>query len=63
MKVGDLVKGDLVKVHLLKDGTWYPALGVFMGYQGRKDGYTSHSYVSADGRNLRFESWDVKAVK
>jgi len=33
------------------------------GYQGRKDGYTSHSYVYADGRNLRFESWDVKAVK
>jgi len=55
--------GDLVRVHLLKDGTWYPAIGVFMGYQGRKDGNTSHSFVHADGRNLRFESWDVKAVK
>ena len=63
MKVGDLVKGDLVKVHLLKDGTWYPVIGVFMGYQERKDGYTSHSFVHAGGRNLRFESWDVKAVK
>ena len=55
--------GDLVKVHLLNDLDWREALGVFMGYQGRKDGYTSHSYVYADGRNLRFESWDVKAVK
>jgi len=55
--------GDLVRVHLLNDLDWREALGVFMGYQGRKDGYTSHSYVYADGRNLRFESWDVKAVK
>ena len=63
MRVGDLVKGDLVKVHLLKDGTWYPALGVFMGYQGRKDGYISHSFVFVEGKKLRFESIDVKAIK
>tara|TARA_R110000796_G_scaffold26187_1_gene73017 strand:- start:1306 stop:1482 length:177 start_codon:yes stop_codon:yes gene_type:complete len=55
--------GDLVKVHLLNDLDWREALGVFMGYQGRKDGHTSHSFVYADGRNLRFESMDVKAVK
>ena len=55
--------GDLVKVHLLNDLDWYPAIGVFMGYQSRKDGYTSHSFVFVEGKRLRFESWDVKAVK
>ena len=55
--------GDLVKVHLLNDLDWHEALGVFMGYQGRKDGYTSHSFVFVEGKRLRFESWDVKAVK
>ena len=55
--------GDLVKVHLLNDLDWREALGVFMGYQCRKDGYTSHSFVFVDGKRLRFESWDVKAVK
>ena len=55
--------GDLVRVHLLKDGTWYPAIGVFMGYQSRKDGHTSHSFVFVEGKRLRFESMDVKAVK
>jgi len=55
--------GDLVRVHLLNDLDWYPALGVFMGYQGRKDGYTSHSFVFVEGKKLRFESIDVKAIK
>jgi hypothetical protein len=34
-----------------------------MGYHGRKDGYTSHSFVFVEGKRLRFESMDVKAVK
>jgi len=55
--------GDLVRVHLLNDLDWYPALGVCMGYQDRKDGYTSHSFVFVEGKNLRFESIDVKAIK
>ena len=55
--------GDLVKVHLLSDLEWREALGVFMGYQGRKDGYTSHSFVFVEGKRLRFESMDVKAIK
>ena len=55
--------GDLVRVHLLNDLDWYPAIGVFMGYHGRKDGYTSHSFVFVEGKKLRFETWDVKAVK
>ena len=55
--------GDLVKVYLLNDLDWREAIGVFMGYQGRKDGYTSHSFVFVEGKRLRFESWDVKAVK
>ena len=55
--------GDLVRVYLLNDLDWHPALGVFMGYQGRKDGYTSHSFVFVEGKNRRFETMDVKAVK
>ena len=55
--------GDLVKVHLLNDLDWREALGVFMGYHGRKDGYTSHSFVFVEGKKLRFETMDVKAVK
>ena len=55
--------GDLVKVHLLNDLDWREALGVFMGYQGRKDGHISHSFVFVEGKRLRFESMDVKAVK
>tara|TARA_R110002033_G_scaffold48300_1_gene94592 strand:- start:333 stop:509 length:177 start_codon:yes stop_codon:yes gene_type:complete len=55
--------GDLVKVHLLNDLDWREALGVFLGYQGRKDGHISHSFVFVEGKRLRFESWDVKAVK
>ena len=55
--------GDLVKVHLLSDLDWREALGVFMGYQGRKDGHISHSYVFVEGKKLRFLSMDVKAVK
>ena len=55
--------GDLVKVHLLNDLDWREALGVFMGYQGRKDGYTSHSFVFVEGKRLMFLTMDVKAVK
>ena len=55
--------GDLVKVHLLSDLDWREALGVFMGYQGRKDGHISHSFVFVEGKRLRFESMDVKAIK
>jgi hypothetical protein len=55
--------GDLVKVHLLNDLDWREALGVFIGYQGRKDGHISHSFVFVEGKRLRFESMDVKAVK
>jgi len=43
--------GDLVRVHLLNDLDWYPAIGVFMGYHGRKDGYTSHSFVFVEDKN------------
>ena len=52
--------GDLVKVHLLNDLDWYPAIGIFTGYCGV---YTSHSFVFVEGKKLKFESWDVKAVK
>ena len=52
--------GDLVKVHLLNDLDWREALGVFTGYYGTNN---SHSFVFVEGKRLRFESWDVKAVK
>ena len=52
--------GDLVKVYLLNDLDWHPALGVFLGYYGVNN---SHSYVFVDSNKLRFLSMDVKAVK
>ena len=55
--------GDLVRVHLLNDLDSYPAIGVFLGYQGRKDRYTSHSLVFVAGKKIRVETMDGKAVK
>tara|TARA_R110000765_G_scaffold7212_1_gene23524 strand:+ start:818 stop:985 length:168 start_codon:yes stop_codon:yes gene_type:complete len=52
--------GDLVKVHLLNDLDWYPAIGIFTGYCGVNN---SLSYVFVDSKKLRFLSMDVKAVK